>query len=210
MSRLDMDWRYLGRGLLVPAVSALAGAVIFIASYWLHSQQKDIYSQLSVDQDAVYEDYDELVYRRRLVDRYHRRYEQFHDLGFIGRENRLDWIETIRLTANELHLPHVNYTVEPQSEVIAPVQSELNGADIQIHLSQLSLEIGLVHELDLLRFFDNLQSRASGLINVEQCSMSRQNGSAADLAVDANIIANCSLKIFSVITSDVAIRAAQL
>ena len=206
MRRSDLDWRYIRRYTLLPIATALVAAGAMFAGMWLQGDQQSLYVQISVNQDAMHEDYDALVIRRRLVDRYHRRYDQFHDLGFVGRESRLDWIETLREASTDLTLPRVSYAMEPQLKVVAPVESILAGDDIQIHLSRLQLEMGLVHELDLLRFFDELQQKAPGLIKVDHCDLTWQAESPAKAVVGPNILANCSILIFSVVTSDVGIE----
>ena len=100
-------------------------------------------------------------------------------------------------------MPRVSYAIEPQLQVVAPVQSIMAGEEIQIHLSRLQLEVGLVHELDLLRLIDEVQRNAPGLIKVDSCNLAWQAESAEKVGVGANILANCSLLIFSVVTSDV-------
>lgn len=203
MKRSDFDWAYIRRYTVLPVVTAAVAGLALFASVWVHGEQQELFAQISVNQDAMHQDYDALVFRRRLVDRYHRRYEQFHELGFVGRESRLDWIETMRETSTGLTLPRVSYAMEPQLKVVAPVQSILAAEDIQVHLSRLQLEMGLVHELDLLRFFDELQQNAPGLIKVDRCDLTWQAESAAKATVGANILADCSILIFSVVTSDV-------
>ena len=199
MARHKPDWRFVRRHTLVPTVSMLiAGAVI-----GFHKRQQLMYSQFSGDQSAIHADYDELVYTRRLVDRYFRRYQSFNDLGFVGKESRLDWIETLRAATSDLTLPRISYAIEPQLQAVAPIQSIAAGGNAQIHVSRLQLEIGLLHEIDLLRFFDELQRKAPGLISVDHCEMNWQGERAADIAVGTNILASCSILIFSVITSDV-------
>lgn len=203
MSRSEFDWRYVLRFTLLPAITATVAIAVLGVSVWLHGEQETLFTQISANQGAMHEDYDALIYRRRLVDRYHRRYEQFYEVGFVGRESRLDWVETLRETSVDLILPRVSYAIEPQLKVVAPVESIMAGEDIQIHLSRLALEAGLVHELDLLRFIDELQRNAPGLIKVDRCDLTWQADRAEKLSAGANILADCSILIFSVVTSDV-------
>lgn len=203
MNRFDFDWRYVFRHTTLPVVTALASVAVLVTGFWFHEQQLGRYSQFSDNRSAVHEDYDALIYRRRLIDRYHRRYQRFHELGFVGRESRLDWVETLRTTTSELTLPRVTYAIEPQLRVVAPVRSIASEADDQIHVSRLELDIGLVHELDLLRFFDELQNNAPGLIKVDGCDLTWQVDESESINAEANILASCSILIFSVITSDV-------
>ena len=204
MRRSDLDWGYICRFTVLPVATAIVAGIALAAGMWVHGERQELYAQISVNQDVMHQDYDALVFRRRLVDRYHHRYEQFNELGFVGRESRLDWIETMRETSTDLTLPRVSYAMEPQLKVVAPVESIMAGEDIQVHLSRLQLEMGLVHEIDLLRFFDELQQKAPGLIKVDRCDLAWQAESAAKATVGANILADCSILIFSVVTSDVA------
>lgn len=203
MSRFEIDWSFLLRHTLLPATTAVAAFILLGGSVWFLGEQEKLFEQVSANQAAVHRDYEALVYRRRLVERYHRRYEAFRELGFIGLESRLDWVETLRKTSVDLTLPHVSYAIEPQLQVVAPVESIMAGEDIQIHLSRLSLEAGLVHEFDLLRFIDELQRNAPGLIKIDRCDMTWQGERGRTLSVGANILAKCSIHIFSVVTSDV-------
>lgn len=204
MRSASFDWDYLLEDTIWPGVSLLAALAVLLVGNWYHDQQQLIHETYSLNHEAIHDDYDELVYRRRLLDRYYRRYNEFQSLGFVGRENRLDWIETIRTAATGLDLPNVAYSLEPQLEAIRPIQSPSADAQIQIFVSRLEVELGLVHELDLLRFFDRLELEAPGLMKVDRCDMSRQSLAGQDLVADTNILASCSLMIFSVITSDIS------
>jgi hypothetical protein len=204
MKASELDWNYIRQFTLIPTITfVLAVAVLFVSMHVQGSQAK-LHEQLTADQAVMQEDYDALVDRRRIVDRYHRRYRQFSEQGFVGMESRLDWIETLRAKTSELTLPRVSYALQPQLKAIAPVQSIMAGDDISIHVSNLDLEMGLVHELDLLRFVDELQQHAPGLIKVDRCYMSWQGEGRENLAAESNILANCSLQIYSVITADVS------
>ena len=203
MARPEFDWRFVRRHTFVPVLSMLFAAAILTVAIWLHARQELLHSQFSVNQNALHEDYDELVYRRRLVDRYFRRYQSFNELGFVGKESRLDWIETLRAATNDLTLPRISYAIEPQLQAVAPIQSIATDGNAQIHVSRLQLEMGLVHEMDLLRFIDELQKKAPGLISVDHCELDWQGERTTEVTVGTNILASCSILIFSVITSDV-------
>ena len=203
MSGFDIDFGYVRRHTLRPLLSAFVAVTALAVAMWMHDARVEDYSHYAANHDAVHEDYDALVFQRRLVDRYHRRYQRYHDLGFIGRESRLDWIETLRTTAESLRLPHVSYAIEPQLAVMAPVESIVGTDDIRIHVSRARLDMGLFHELDLLRFFDELQAAAPGLIKVDDCALTWLSDTQPASPVEANLSAVCSIQIFSVITSDV-------
>lgn len=201
MNRSDFDWTYVFRHTLLPSMCVVVGALTLCLAYWFQADHEKLYAELHATHDGVDKDYDALVKQRQLVDRYHRQYQRFHDLGFIGRESRLDWVETLRTTAEALSMPRLGYSIDPQLGVVAPVTSMLASENFDIRVSLLQLEMGLVHEIDLLRFFDALQKRAPGLIRVDQCSL--EYVSDIDVSAVENLTASCAVQIFSVITSDV-------
>lgn len=205
MNQLKSDWPYVRRYTIIPLASAMLALIVLIAAIWWQERQTELHSQLTANQLVVQEDYKALVDRRRIVARYHQRYQQFSELGFVGMESRLDWIETLRESSLELTLPRVSYMIEPQLTAIAPVESILAGDDIVVHVSKLDLEMNLVHELDLLRFIDELQQKAPGLIKVDHCNLTWQADREQTLTADQNILASCSVEIYSVITADVSV-----
>lgn len=201
MDRSDFDWTYVRRHTLVPSACAVVAVLSLCFAYWLQANHQRLYAELHATHDVVDKDYDALVKQRQLVDRYHRQYQRFHELGFIGRESRLDWVETLRTTAEALSIPRLGYSIDPQLGVVAPVTSMLAGDKFDIRVSLLQLEMGLVHEVDLLRFFDALQKQAPGLIRVDRCSLEYVGD--VDIVAAENLTASCAVQIFSVITSDV-------
>ena len=209
MARFDFDWRYVRHRTLVPVLSAVVAGAVLAVAISVNAEKRAVYDELGVNQSVVQQDYNDLVLRRRLVDRYHARYQQFHDLGFVGQESRLDWIETLRQTTDDLTLPRLSYAIAPQLDVVAPVQSILAGDDIAINVSRLDLEMALVHELDLVNFVDELQREAPGLIRIPSCGLVWQNEPGMPVRAVTNIQASCAVEIFSVITSDVRFQVAK-
>lgn len=202
MVSFEFDWHYIRRHTARPVISTIITLAVLLAALWMHGRQAEQYSDYSASYTKVRGDFNKLIADQRMVERYQRRYEHFREIGFVGPESRLDWIETVRTTAESLALPHVNYAIEPQLEVVAPVKSSRRGNDTQISVSRAQLELGLNHELELLRFFDELQQEAPGLIKIDECGLTWQSDIRAQLAPGNNLTAICRIQIYSVITSD--------
>lgn len=204
MASFAVDWKYIRRYTLLPVASACFMAAALAAAVWLHGEQTDRFSSFSQRYDSVRRDFDKLLAEQRMVQRYESRYERLHRLGIIGPEDRLDWIETMRTTAESLSLPRVTYSIEPQLEVSAPVRSAVRSNDMKIRVSHAALQLGVSHELDVLRFFDELQRNAPGLIKVDECDLSWRADLSAGLFPGSNLGAQCSVQIYSVTTSEFA------
>jgi len=203
----SFDWSFILRDTMRPLLSAGVAVAALAVVAWLHSGQQQQFSSYSADYRTVRNDFDQLIAEQRMVERYQRRYDRFKQLGFVGPESRLDWIETLRTTSEALSLPRVNYSIEPQLEVDPPVKSSRRLDDMEIRVSRAQLQLGLNHEGDLLRFFDELQRQAPGLIKVDECDLSWQADMSVALAAGNNLAASCSLQIYSVITSEISREA---
>ncbi len=209
MTGFDIDWGYVRRHSVVPLLTAAVSTALLIVAVSLQKEYREANVQLDANKLAVQEDYNALVVRRRLMDRYHGRYRQFYEQGFVGIESRLDWVEALRIATEDLTLPSLSYAIAPQLDVAAPVRSALAADDVAVHMSRLELDAGLLHELDLLHFVDELQREAPGVMRIEGCGMAWQNEPGTTVAVGVNIVANCSLEIFSIVTSDVRTEVAR-
>ncbi|MBT8077049.1 MAG: hypothetical protein KJO31_00650 [Gammaproteobacteria bacterium] len=203
MDKTPVDWRFLASDLLWPGVSALVMLVVLAGTIWFHGEQRRAFADYSVNQDAMHENYDALVTRRRILERYHNRYDAYRSTGFVGQESRLEWADTVRDAVSQLDVPNVSYSVEPQREVVPPVTFRNADPDLKIYVSRIALEVGMVHELDFLRLFDALKGEVPGLMKVDRCKVSRLVDVASKTTIDANMTASCSMMLFSVITSDI-------
>ena len=201
--RSETDWAYIRKRTLMPVLSVVITALLLVAAIHVRDRQQAVLAELDANQLAAQEDYNALVVRRRLLDRYHERYRLLHAQGFVGQESRLDWVETIRAATTNLTLPRLSYALAPQLSVASPVSSTLAGESIGVHMSRLELELALLHEWDLLRFMDSLKQQAPGLMRVRGCHMQWQSESGRPTTLKSNITTRCDLEIFSVITSDV-------
>ncbi|MEM7503777.1 MAG: hypothetical protein AAF417_17125 [Pseudomonadota bacterium] len=199
------NWRFFLRGLGVPGATCAVALVLLVMSIVYEHRLADEYSRMRFDHGTVNSEYEALVSRKRILERYHRRYEQFRAQGFVANERRLDWIEALREEGEHLKLPSLRFSLEPQ------VGRTISGVDdVRLRASRMELEIGLLHELDLLHFIAAVRSRAPGLVSVDRCALSRQGAEQILSAVESNILAVCSLSIFSAATSDVTTGIAAL
>lgn len=198
----EFDWRYVFRNTARPVLSAAVAVAILVVALGTHGSQERQLSDQSSSYRAVRNEFNELIAEQRMVQQYLRRYEHFKAIGFVGYESRLDWIETVRTTAESLSLPRVSYSFDPQLEVTPPVRSTGNVNDLEIRVSHVRLDLGLKHEVDLLRFFDALQRQAPGLIKVDECALTWHSDRENGITAGNNLSANCAIQLYSVITPD--------
>ncbi|SIR64048.1 hypothetical protein SAMN05880566_11645 [Janthinobacterium sp. TND4EL3] len=114
--------------------------------------------------------------------------------GLIGEENRLAWIDAIRLSQEQRKLLPISYDIGAQQVLSVP--SPMVMGQYQLRGSVMQLRMDLLHEMDLLDLLDDL--RRSGYFAVQECSLKRSGASGAaapgaPAAMPGVLSADCSL-----------------
>ena len=92
--------------------------------------------------------------------RYLGAYQQLQKQGFAGEEQRINWLDALRLTNQQADLFGVDYDIGTQKAY--PFAAALNPGPIQLRESVMRLRFRLLHEEDLLRFLDLLVAPGRG------------------------------------------------
>jgi len=121
---------------------------------------------------------------------YYHQYQNLVEQNVIGLERRLDWIETIEKIRNQLNIFSVKYKLEPQETLNLENNSTSNSFDL--HRSNMTLDFSLLHEGQLLNFFDALSEEAKGMYLLESCTLTR-NDLVRQLRFVPNLQAECTL-----------------
>ena len=127
-------------------------------------------------------------------------YSNLERIGFVGEEQRLNWVEGLRLSNQQSQLFGVSYQIGAQQPY--PFASELNPGQLTIHHSLMKINFNLLHEGDLMRLLSTLGKQGAGFFSVNQCQMDR-SGTANITAGSAvryqpNLRAECDLSWMTV------------
>lgn len=174
--------------LLALVVAAAAGAVYYTdllrkqAQITLTRQQ----GQLREAQTRMQRSGDE----KTIIVQYVDKYRQLMNAGFVGEEQRINWVDALRIANTRADLFGVNYEIGVQQPYAHA--AEYNPGPIALRQSPMKLEFRLLHEADLLRFIDALREQDAGLFHVDQCTM-RRTDLGVTLRYQPNITATCEL-----------------
>lgn len=122
------------------------------------------------------------------------RFQALRDRGYIGAEQRLDWIEAIARIKAARRLFKLDYDFAPQRPAdasILPGGASAGGFDIMS--SQMRLQAHLLHEGELL-LLDDLRNAVQALIQIRSCSMERIASRPSDRTTGAQLKAECTLE----------------
>ena len=189
------DFRFLRNSfvLLVVALS-LAGSAIFFTEktrqrFVPHQRQQDnlrgrLHKQLQVRSDEK-----QIMAEKKDV------FRTLLSSGKFAREDRMRWIEVAKNHAQRMRLPSLKYNLGARQVYLEEGFPQF--PDFAVFATPINLEIGLVHEGDLMTMFSALTDARLGRFSVEQCTLERVGETGNLLATDANIQASCSLSWFS-------------
>jgi hypothetical protein len=129
---------------------------------------------------------------RELLTRYVPEYRALADFGFIGAEQRANWIDGLRNAGEATRLPGVLYQIGAQAPYPMPAQQQA-----ALTQSTMKIELRLLHEGDLMRFLRALAAERAGVFTVNECTLERTGagGSAGGgaLSLEPGLRAQCEL-----------------
>lgn len=180
----------LQKQLLIFIVCLLLAAVVIFLSYTTLQTARENRTAQQQTLDAAKDRYYLAVERKAILDKFTGRYAVLPQKNIVGEENRLSWVDAIETIAEQLQLPYLKYRIEKRQQLDdKSLKKSFPGIDV--FYSSMTLEMQLLHEGDLYRLLDQLQTRSDGLFDVQRCSIHKNK------AVRGSVLQNRSSKNFS-------------
>jgi hypothetical protein len=134
---------------------------------------------------------------KELISRYLAPYQQLARAGFVGEEQRITWLDSLRAANEEARIFGVEYDLSAQRPYA--YAAEFNTGQLLLQESVMHLRFGMLHEEDLPRFLDALARRGGGFFTVDDCVVRRlKNDADFTLTVEAKLSAECNLRWLTV------------
>ncbi len=127
---------------------------------------------------------------KELITRYLGPYSALQDAGFVGGEQRVNWVDSLRTANREARLFGVNYDIGQQEAY--PLARDLGAGDLPLKQSPMKLTLPLLHEADLMAFFRSLAAQRSGMFMLNGCNL-RRTGVTPPTGTQANLTAECDV-----------------
>jgi hypothetical protein len=127
---------------------------------------------------------------KELIIRYLPGYKQLSAIGFVGEEQRINWLDALRVANQKGDLFGVDYDISPRRPY--PLASTLAPGQMNIMQSVMKLRFPMLHEADLPAFFELLSMQNAGLFMVDQCTIKR-SAMSPNMRFQANLAADCQL-----------------
>ena len=123
-------------------------------------------------------------------------YRRLKSLNILGEENRLEWADAMTRIRTQRELLDVRYRVEKQRR-IASVPGKPGNVDF--YASTMKVDLALLHEDDLLRFFADLRGSGNAYYAPKRCAISRTGQTATGTAIMPRLRADCEIDLITVV-----------
>jgi hypothetical protein len=124
---------------------------------------------------------------------YSKEYDKLEANEIIGDDHRLDWMEGLEKLRRQNLVIDFRYNIAPQKNYTP--QPAVDSGDFVIHFSAMKLQFDLLHEGQLLDFFNELNRKIKGHYQLEGCKLQRVATNAdneSGLSAGKNLAAECS------------------
>jgi len=171
-----------GATLVVAARQGLAGAnQQLVAARSERAQAREQLARIAQDERDVRERAD--LYRRLV------------ELHIVGAERRLEWTESLARIREQRQLTELRYQIAPRR-----LLQSLPGkpGNVDSYASTMKIELGLLHEGDLLRFLEDLRASGNAYYAVNQCSIARSAPAAPGARLAPRLRAACEIDLITI------------
>jgi hypothetical protein len=135
---------------------------------------------------------------KEMIARYLAGYQQLARAGFVGDEQRINWLDSLRMANEDAGIFGVEYDISAQRPYA--YAAEFNTGQLLLQESVMRLKFRLLHEEDLPRFFSALARGSGGFFTVDQCLVRRLKAGEVEksLQFQPHLAAECELRWLTV------------
>jgi hypothetical protein len=171
MSTFSKAVRTLRKPIIALVVASIAGTVsVFFTEKMRDNARQELQKQRSLLTEAHLR-FQRSDDEKAIIINYLPEYQKLQKQGFIGSEQRINWLDGIRSANQQAELFGIEYKVGPQEPIKA--LGDVTDSSGKLRQSLMDLNFRLLHEEDLMRFFRALEQQQVGLFSINNCSLER-------------------------------------
>jgi hypothetical protein len=180
------DWAHLNWSLASLLLALSAGVTAIVAGNHLNVEaqrtQQASRLQLTAARNRLATVSQDLENRQA----YTVEYSELFNKNIFGEGRRLDWIESLEKIRLQHRVLNFKYAIAPQHPYAPSIA--LDSGNFALSMSDMTLQFDLLHEEQLMRFFDALLTNSNGWFVLDQCVIERNTDSNATARLKAECI----------------------
>ncbi len=192
MRLAEIDWTVIRGASIFLAVALVVSGALAGGAHYFNQQSQTMHKQEQGKLASFRARFLALDEERKLIESFYPRYQTLESEGLIGSEHRLDWVETLGAAARNIKLPSLRYDINAQ-DTHTP-DFPMPSGRFEVFVSEMNLQIGLLHENDLLNLFQQINTQVRGHFSVNRCQIRRKQEGMVMNATHENLSAVCGLQ----------------
>jgi hypothetical protein len=200
MRREDFDWPVVRFSFIIFMALLLVSSVLVTGSWMFKKDMLKEYTMNKSRFNSISQKYLTVDEDEEIIRQYYPEFIALYKQGFVGREHRLNWIETLRASSERVKLPGLAYKIYPQEEY-SPGFS-INMGRFALYSSTMRLSIDMLHEGDFLRLIKDMNEHVEGIFTITECNFKRANRELIERRDATNITADCELQWLNIRLAD--------
>ena len=154
MTHDELDWSVIKFPTIIFIVVLLVSMVLIYGSWTFKEDMFSEYKKNKAMFTAISQQYLAVDENEKIIRQHYPEFIALYKKGFIGREHRLNWIETLRAASERVTLPFLTSSLSPQ-ESYSPAFSTNLGL-FALYSSTIPLNIIMLHEGDFSLLIQDL------------------------------------------------------
>lgn len=195
MAKKKLDIGVLHGALGMFAVCLLIAGLMLAASFYFRDQMNREYQSHQMRFRDISRKYLSVDVEERIIAEHLPTFRDLYEQGILGQEQRLSWLESLKIAGDRVKPPKLGYQIRGQTDFES--EFPLNTGGFDIHISDMELTMGLLHEGDLFDVLAVLDNNAAGLFSVSNCDLTRANFTSRSKALSERLEAVCELRWFT-------------
>lgn len=196
MNFTAQEWKKLAAPLLVAlALVSAGGGLIWHARMMLQQEAQNL-GAARTERVQARERLSKIAEEEREVSANIEVYRRLKDIGVIGEEKRLEWVDAIARIRASRELLDLRYSVERQRLLHSAAGKP---ASVDFNASTMKVELALLHEGDLLGFLADLRSSGNAYYSVQKCAITRTGQAPAGANLLPRLRASCAIDLITIL-----------
>lgn len=177
------DFPHLKWSLLIFLCVLCAGGAGIVVSkkFAAHAQREQQAAQHNLN--AAHSQLATATEDRENMKAYTLEYGELLKLNVIGDDQRLDWIEGLEKIRKQHRVLDFKYSFAPQ-HIYTP-HSAPDSGNFVLNISDMTLQLDLLHEEQLMDFFDTMRTDINGWFILDHCTLERSASPDATVQLKA-------------------------
>lgn len=125
------------------------------------------------------------------VDEYQARYNDLRRDGYFHTDAKINWLEKIGEIAQEIGIESVDYTI---GSALGESEASVVRSGLHVESIPVTLQLKLLHEVDLLKMLDQVSRKGIGLVSSEGCVIEMSSSEIQLRTLNYAFDASCELK----------------